>query len=216
VRPLTEWVLGQALARCAQWRAAGHQLRVTINVSARTLLDPALPQAVLAAAETAGVPTAAVRLEIPESDVADDPAAAAVALRRLADVGVMVALDDVCAAFPALTRLNGTMPDEIKIDPTLTGAVRGNAAAHQAVAALVRFANSLGIAAVAEGVEDDGTRRAVTALGCDAVQGYAICPPLPGEELTDWLATHAVRPPDSALALGRYEPPLHRTLRSYS
>jgi diguanylate cyclase (GGDEF)-like protein len=193
-RPLTAWALGEAAARCAAWRAAGHELRVAVNVCGRTLVDPTLPAMVRDAAATAGVPISALRLEVAEADLSGDPDPVP-ALAALVAAGIPVALDDVGGGYPVLTRLAGGGPDILKIDPALVAGVTRNEIARVAVAGLVGFAGRLGITVVAEGVESDEAWRAVTGLGCDAVQGYAVCPPMPGDELTAWLAVRATAHP---------------------
>lgn len=202
VRPLTEWVLAEAAAGCARWRSAGYDLRVAVNVSARTLIEPNFTQAVRDAATLAGLRPSAIRLEIAEAAVLADPVRAATAIARLREHGVSVVLDDVSAAYTSLTSLVGSQPDEIKIDPSLVGAVSVNAAAYHAVSGLVGYSRQLGLTAIAEGVESDEIRAVVTRLGCSAVQGYAICPPLPAGDLTDWLDRHA-RPRSSAVPAPR-------------
>jgi diguanylate cyclase (GGDEF)-like protein len=205
IQPLTEWVLAEAAARCAGWRAAGHDVRVAVNVSGRSLLEPTLARTVRDATVAAGLPPSALRLEITESALVGDVGPAAIdALRAL---GVPLTIDDVGGAYAALSRFGDVVPDQIKIDPTLVGAAPANELAFHTVAGLVRLAARVGTSVIAEGVESDETRQMVTRLGCDAIQGYAVCPPMPGEELAEWLADH-VGPP-AARAVD--ELPLHLT-----
>jgi diguanylate cyclase (GGDEF)-like protein len=193
IRPLTDWVLTEAAGRCARWRAAGYDLRVAVNISGRTLLEPTLATAVRDATATAGLPATAMRLEIAEVTLAGDvvPEATATALRAL---GVPLTIDDASGAFAALTAFGDAVPDQIKIAPSVVGAAGGNEIARQAIAGLVRFAGLVGMTVVAEGVESEHTRRTVTALGCHAVQGSAVCLPMPGDELVGWLAGRVGRP----------------------
>jgi diguanylate cyclase (GGDEF)-like protein len=190
---LTEWVLAEAATRCARWRADGHDLTVAINISGRTLREPTLPAAVSDAAAAAGLPAHALRLEVAEPHLAGDtdPGPALAALRA---VGVSLTVDDAGGAFRALGRLAGAVPDQLKVDPELVGAATGNEMAHHAVSGLIRFAGRVGMAVVAAGVEDEETSRAMTRLGCDAVQGYAACPPMSGDEIAGWLDARAGYP----------------------
>jgi EAL domain-containing protein (putative c-di-GMP-specific phosphodiesterase class I) len=100
---------------------------------------------------------------------------------------VSLTVDDAGGAFHALGRLAGAAPDQLKVHPDLIGAAIGNELAYHAVSGLIRFAGRVGMTVVAEGVEDEETWRAVTRLGCDAAQGYAVCPPTSGDEIAGWL-----------------------------
>jgi diguanylate cyclase (GGDEF)-like protein len=93
IKPLTTWVLGEAARQCAVWRAAGHQLRVAVNVSPRNLIDDDLPGAVVHAAAAAGLPVSAIQVEVTETAVMVDPDRAARRLTRLREMGVSIAID---------------------------------------------------------------------------------------------------------------------------
>jgi diguanylate cyclase (GGDEF)-like protein len=187
VRPLTEWMLDEAAAAVARWRAAGQHLQVAVNISSRSLLEPALARAVREATAAAGLPPTALRLESAEAALAGD-AVAESTVAALCDLAVPLTIDGASGAFAALSALGDAVPDQFKIHPSLVATAPANEMARQAVAGLTRFADLLGVTVVADGVDSEAVGQVMTDLGCHALQGRAVCPPIPGDELLGWLA----------------------------
>jgi EAL domain-containing protein (putative c-di-GMP-specific phosphodiesterase class I) len=108
-------------------------------------------------------------------------------------VGV-IAIDDFGTGYSSLARLHELPLDRLKIDQSFVKRM-----AHEGDDTLVRsivdLAHALGLAVIAEGVEDERTREALVEMGCDFIQGYTLTPPLPAEEFSAWLAA---RVPSSA------------------
>jgi EAL domain-containing protein (putative c-di-GMP-specific phosphodiesterase class I) len=187
IRPLTDLVLAAALGACAQWRRSGHVLGVAVNLSARSLLDPGLPAQVQAALRAAGVPAAALTLEITETAVMGDLHRALAVLHGLRELGVRLSIDDFGTGQSSLAYLKRLPVHEVKIDKAfVTGLAqdRGDAAIVQAV---IGLGQALGLRVVAEGVEDGATLALLAAWGCDLAQGYHVSRPVPQRRLEQWL-----------------------------
>ena len=175
---LTAQVLTQALTQCAAWRRNGIDLAVAVNLSARTVNDPALPEQVTAALLAAGVPATRLILEITESAVMDDPTRAVVILERIAAIGVILSLDDFGTGYSSLAYLQRLPVSEVKIDRSFITGLRADSPDTQVlVRAIINLATNLGHRVVAEGAEDQATVDLLRDLGCHLVQGYHISPP---------------------------------------
>ena len=166
-RELTRCVLGQALAQCAAWRSAGHELHVAVNVTVTDLLDAGLPGEVGAALAAHDVPAEALVLEITERSVLSDPTRIGMVLQALSDLGIGLSLDDFGTGYSALAHLRNLPVTEVKIDRSFVASMLTEPADAAIVEATIGLAQRLGIVAVAEGVEDDVTWERLADLGCD-------------------------------------------------
>lgn len=188
---IDRWVMHEALAQLAVWRAEGLgvDLGLSLNVSARQIGDPALPEMLAAALERHGVPGSAVVVEITESALAADAEAALGALSALAELGVQVAIDDFGTGYASLDYVRRfLMADQLKIDRSFVADLESGALRDQAIiSASLVLARDLGFTSVAEGVETEAQRAILASLGCNLAQGYLFCPPLPADEMTGWL-----------------------------
>ena len=182
-RELTRCVLDQALAQCAAWRAAGHDLHVAVNVTATDLLDTGLPGEVAAALAVHGVPAKALVLELTESSVLSDPTRIKRVLHELRGLGIGLSLDDFGTGYSALTHLRDLPVTEVKVDRSFVSSMQTEPADAAIVEATVGLAQRIGIVAVAEGVEDEATWERLAVLGCDLIQGFALSRPVPAAEL---------------------------------
>lgn len=182
---LTAFVLDEALAQCAAWRAAGEQLAVSVNISASDLLDPDFPGLVERRLKEHALSPGALVLEITETTAIADFDRSQLAIQKLHDLGLVVSVDDFGAGFTSLAYLGSLAVGELKLDRSfitrLAGAEDGRDLA--LVGATVELAHALGLRVVAEGVEDNHCLGLLTGLRCDLVQGYVISKPKPAGEL---------------------------------
>jgi diguanylate cyclase (GGDEF)-like protein len=192
IRELTDWVLVRALAECAAWHRAGHLLPVAVNLSAGTVHDPGLLDAVMSATTRAGLPPEALELEITESAVMRDPAGALRSLEALTSRGVRFALDDFGTGYSSLGYLQRLPVASVKIDKTfVTPLGRGDdSVASAIVRAVVELGHSLHLSVIAEGVDAAAVVAAVAALGCDAMQGFYLAKPMDARALQAWMTEH--------------------------
>jgi diguanylate cyclase (GGDEF)-like protein len=187
IRDLTSWVLRNAVAQCAAWRADGLDVGVAINLSARCLLDEGLPQEVAAVLAEHRVPPACLVLEVTESALMADPEQAMRVTRALRDAGTAIAIDDFGTGHSSLAYLSQLPAEQLKIDRSFVLAMMGSERDAVIVRSAISLAHDLGLRVVAEGVEDAATLAQLARLGCDEAQGYHLTPPLPPCELAAWL-----------------------------
>lgn len=182
IRPLTAWVLDRAAATAAQWRAAGLDLEVAVNVSGSLLDEDGRFAAELAAtAERHGLPARALQVEITESATVH-PAQRA-ALRALADRGIVTAVDDFGTGYSGLAWLKELAVDRLKIDRTFVTTMAEDPRDRAIVRAAVTLAHDLGLLVVAEGVETDAVYALLRSLGVDQAQGWLFGRAVPADEL---------------------------------
>jgi diguanylate cyclase (GGDEF)-like protein len=191
IGPLTTRVLDATLAGWAQWRAAGHDLSVAVNLSARSLHDPDLVEEVARLLQRHGVPASRLTLEVTESAVMADPARAVALLHRLRDLGVRLSVDDFGTGYSSLSYLKRLPVHEVKIDRSFVTSLGDDAEDLPIVRAIVDLGRHMGLEVVAEGVEDAPTMELLDSIGCDLGQGWHLGRPMPLDGLLPWLTGRA-------------------------
>jgi diguanylate cyclase (GGDEF)-like protein len=187
IGPLTSCVLNKALAQLRAWSESGHDLTVAVNLSARSFLDTQLAVEIPALLERHGVAPARLELELTESMLMHDPQRAQATLERLKSIGVTLAVDDFGTGYSSLANLRRLPVDVIKIDKAFVIDMETSPSDAAIVSATVDLAHSLGLRAVAEGVESDEVWRRLAALGCDIAQGFHVSRPVPARDLAPLL-----------------------------
>ncbi|TYP86749.1 putative bifunctional diguanylate cyclase/phosphodiesterase [Blastococcus xanthinilyticus] len=196
---LTSRVLDATLAACARWRADGQDLGVAVNLSTRSLQDPALVDEIAELLLQHGVPADRLTLEVTESSVMADPGRAIALLEQLRGLGVRLSIDDFGTGYSSLSYLQQLPVQEVKIDRGFVAALSTDAENAAIVRAIVDLARHLGLEVVAEGVEDQATWDLLSSMGCHLVQGWHLAPAMPTEELPRWLAAHQGAPGSTRL-----------------
>jgi diguanylate cyclase (GGDEF)-like protein len=191
LRPLTMFVLNEALRQWREWKIVGIEAQIAVNLSARNLLDIQLPDQVAEALARHGVPPSALSLELTESFLMSDPARSIDVMDRLAAVGVDMSIDDFGTGYSSLSYLRRLPIDEIKIDRSFVTNMQQSAGDAMIVRATVDLGKNLGLRVVAEGVETAPVWDQLRALGCDVAQGYFLSRPMPAMEATRWLAARS-------------------------
>ena len=188
-------VLVQACTQVRAWRCAGvPDLGVSVNVSARQLLDPAFPGHVAAALEASGLPAEALTLEITESMLMADLGTSTARLRRLRATGVTVALDDFGTGYSSLSHLKVLPVDSLKIDKSFVDDLDQGTTVW--ARAIIGLAGVLGLDVTAEGIEHESQAGVLRELRCHRGQGYLFSRPLPAAEAGRLLAAGGHRAPD--------------------
>ena len=196
---LTDWVVDCACAQAAAWTALGMPLPIAVNVSARCLRDHDFADRMFATLRRHELSTDLITIEITETAVIADPERAAATLRRLAERGMGVAIDDFGVGYTSLAHLDRLPITELKIDREFVSHMTRGAGGDAVVRAVVSLGHGLGMTVVAEGVEDDTTLSLRAEIGCDTAQGYAIARPAPAEVFEAWLHTRRA-PAESAVS----------------
>jgi diguanylate cyclase (GGDEF)-like protein len=187
IRAITQWVLAHAIAQCAEWRFDGLPMNVSINLSARDLMDATLPDRFAALLQRHRCAAQWIALEITESAVLDDPAHAIRNLERLHALGCRLAIDDYGTGYSSLAYLRRLPVHELKIDKSFVIGMAADASDALIVRSTIDLAHNMGLSVVAEGVEDDATLDRLRAMGCDMVQGYLLSRPLGVAETAVWM-----------------------------
>jgi diguanylate cyclase (GGDEF)-like protein/PAS domain S-box-containing protein len=192
ILPIGSWVIEQACRQAQRWQAGNPDahLLVSVNLSGRQLDDPTLIDTVRDVIERTGVDPNLLGLEITESVVMRDPQASTVTLQALKDLGVRLAVDDFGTGYSSLAYLRRFPVDLLKVDRAFVDGLdpdTGDAEDRAIVAAVVSLAHTLGMEAIAEGVETAAQLAELRALGCDMAQGYFIAKPLTAPALDDLL-----------------------------
>jgi EAL domain-containing protein (putative c-di-GMP-specific phosphodiesterase class I) len=188
IKPLTRFVMNQALRQCRTWHQAGLEITVGVNLSVRSLQDEDFPELVAQLLEEHQIDPSWLELEITESAIMVDPIRALGVLGRLGVMGVGLSLDDFGTGYSSLAYLKRLPVREIKIDKSfiINMALDDNDAV--IVRSTIELARNLGLQVVAEGVETEEMWSLLADLGCDLAQGYYLSRPIPAEDLTSWLA----------------------------
>jgi len=184
IRPLTTYVLDQALVQCRSWSELGYDLSVAVNLSARSLLDTDLARNIGDALGRNGVPPRHLILEITESMMMADPVRALETMHRLAAMGISLSIDDFGTGYSSLSYLKRLPVGEVKIDKSFVLSMTVDEDDATIVRSIVDLARNLRLRVVAEGVEDAPGLAALAALGCDVVQGYYLSRPMSATAFT--------------------------------
>ncbi len=178
------WVLEEACREAAAWPAVDTGLGgargvgVTVNVSGRQLIDPALPSHVAAALAHAGLPPTRLTLEITESVLMHDTDVTLATLRALKALGVRLAVDDFGTGYSSLRYLQQFPVDVLKVDKSFVDGVAKGAQDAALARTIVALGDMLALRTVAEGVETAAQADALRAMGCEYGQGYLFARPL--------------------------------------
>ena len=187
--PIGEWVLAEACRRAAAWRAAHGPSApmVQVNVSARQVTQSHLPAAVGRALADAGLPPAALGLEITENALIEEAEVPREVVGRLKEIGVRVLLDDFGTGYSSLSYLNRFSIDTLKVDRSFVAQLDGPDADPSIVSAIVGMSTALGLTVVAEGVETAAQADTARSLGCVLAQGHLYAPPMPAASMDELL-----------------------------
>jgi diguanylate cyclase (GGDEF)-like protein/PAS domain S-box-containing protein len=199
IKPLTAWVLNEALGQLHAWHKAGFEVGVAVNLSARSLADEELAVTVADLLRTWQIPPDKLTLEITERSILS--AEADPTLRCLHEIGVRLSVDDFGTGYSSLTYLKRLPVAEIKIDKSFLADLAQNHDDAAIVRSTIDLGHNLGLRVVAEGVETAETAALLGQLGCDLAQGFHISYPLPAAQLGPWLrARHRAPKPTNLTA----------------
>jgi EAL domain-containing protein (putative c-di-GMP-specific phosphodiesterase class I) len=185
MKPLTTWVLREAMAQCAAWRASGRMLAVSVNITPTNLLEEGFTDLVVELLKKNGLPGEALVIEITEMSIIKDFARSKTVIEELRDLDIVVSIDDFGAGFTSLAYLSSLAVGELKLDRTfITGlGTDGKERDLELVRATIQLGHDMRLRVVAEGIEDVNTLELLSELGCDLAQGYYISRPMPANKL---------------------------------
>jgi diguanylate cyclase (GGDEF)-like protein/PAS domain S-box-containing protein len=175
------WVLDAACQQAAEWERAGLPTRVGINLSASLFRQHDVASLVLSAIERAGVSAPLIDLELTETILLEDHAAARGQIGRLQERGVSFSVDDFGTGYASFTYIEQLPVNRLKIDRGFIRNISHQPEALAVIRAVIGLGHSLGMRVIAEGVETQEQLAALRAEGCDEVQGYLFSRPLQAE-----------------------------------
>jgi len=209
-----EWVIREACRQLRQWQEAGQPpLVVAINLSAVQFSQGHLEQTILSALHESGIDPQLLELELTESVLIQDGEQALACVKRLKQLGVKLSIDDFGTGYSSLAYLKRFDIDKLKIDQSFIRDLATDPDDAAIVRAIVQMAKSLGLKAMAEGVENEALLEILQAFGCDEVQGNLLAWPMPAHDLAGFLSCDEPRLiPAEARAI-RSMPERHRETR---
>ena len=190
VGPVTLHVIDRALEQLARWRDHGHHLSMSVNLSARNLLDPELPRRIGSLLARHAVPAHRLTVEVTEGATMSDPERAVAVLSELRAQGVGVSIDDFGSGNASIAYLTKLPASELKIDRSFVTSMCEHPREEAIVRSTIDLARHLNLRTVAEGIETAQVWERLLELGCDTAQGYLLSRPLPPAELGAWLSAN--------------------------
>lgn len=187
INPVTQVVIARAFADAGSWRAAGHRLKVSVNLSVRNLRDRMLLDVLEENMRRHELDASDIELEITESAVMADPDYCIRLITLLREQGYGVSIDDFGVGHSSLGYLQKLSVSALKIDQVFVKTLVTDANNRKIVRAILQLAKSMGLETVAEGVEDSAALELLRDWGCHYAQGYGIHRPAPGAELVRFL-----------------------------
>jgi len=194
IKFLSFWVLGEASRQCLAWRQRGLEVSISINLSARNLQDPRLPDEIAEILSKSENSPDWLDLEITERSIMSDPGRAMEILTHLTQLGVRISIDDFGTGYSSLSYLQKLPINFIKIDKSFVLDMLTNRNDAMIVNTIAGLAHHLGMQVIAEGVESREVWDKLIEFGCDSAQGFFMCRPLPLEQISKWLDGSAWTP----------------------
>jgi diguanylate cyclase (GGDEF)-like protein/PAS domain S-box-containing protein len=184
--PLGQWIVTEACAQAALWRAADpdRQLTISVNLSPRQLYDPEFVDIAARALATSGLPAGVLTIEITENLLLGDAVLAGTRLAQLRALGIQLAVDDFGTGYSSLAYLRRYPVDVLKIDRTFVDPLTDGPRQAALVRSIIDLATALDVDTVAEGVERPEQASALSTLGCHVAQGFYFARPQPAPAIS--------------------------------
>jgi diguanylate cyclase (GGDEF)-like protein len=186
--PFTLHVLRMALQQVSLWQDGDTPISVAVNLSPRCLAEVELPLQILALLAMYNVEPSLLELEITENTLAHDPDRALATLTALHNAGISISIDDFGTGYSSMSYLKRLPVSELKVDRSFVSGMLANIDDGILVRSVVDLGHNLGLTVVAEGVEDQETLDALTAVGCDVAQGFYLGRPMSSQAFDLWRA----------------------------
>jgi diguanylate cyclase (GGDEF)-like protein/PAS domain S-box-containing protein len=173
ILPVGEWVIGEACAQLARWRAEGRDpVPVAVNLSPKQFRRGDLDRIVRQTLAREGVDASLLELEITESCLMEDPEIAVRVMHSLRAAGLKISIDDFGTGYSSLSYLTRLPLSALKIDRSFVRDADSSAEAASIVRAIIDMAQNLRFTVIAEGVETEQQVAFLRRHGCNQAQGY--------------------------------------------
>lgn len=183
---VTEWVIDETLSYIQAWLKQGLEVKVSVNVSTRNLLDENLIPYLQDRLKHYEVPAQLLELEITESALMADPDRALETLQKISQLGISISVDDFGTGYSSMEYLRRLPLDALKIDIAFVRNMCVNPQDEIIVNSIINLSHNLGLVVVAEGAEDQETIEKLSDMHCDFIQGYFYSPPLVAEKFVQF------------------------------
>ncbi|EIZ80390.1 diguanylate phosphodiesterase [Novosphingobium sp. Rr 2-17] len=193
IERITRFVIRDAVRCAVELQKHGHDLSVSVNISAQLLRNPGLPGMISDILSEHGVSPDRLILEITETDKLDRSSRSFQMFQRLVQTGLRLSIDDFGTGNATIDYLRYLPASEVKIDKTFVSSMETRKDDLLLVQSIIEMAHSLDRVVVAEGVETAKVLEMLTAMKCDMVQGYYISRPVPFRDLLVQIEEHGVR-----------------------
>jgi len=194
IRPLTTWVLKNVLSDYEKYHFDRSNIRVAINLSVRNLADQDFADEVSKIIKSQLIPSSALKFEITETALMEDPMKAIDALDQFNTMGFRLSIDDFGTGYSSLAYLKRLPVHELKIDKAFCLSLISDRNSVVIVRSTIDLAHKLGLGVVAEGVESGEALDLLATLGCDTAQGFYVCRPMPINQMKHWLENKKAQP----------------------
>lgn len=184
---ITNWMLLRACQVLADFNRQGLRISLAVNLSTRDLNNMELPDQIAHLLSSHGLDAKALKLEITEGSLLQDPERAEVVVKKLAAMGLHLAIDDFGTGYSSLAYLRQLPVQELKIDRSFVMFMDKNSGDASIVKSTIDLAHNLGLIVVAEGIENEYVLNQLARLGCNEGQGYFIGKPMPEKDFSIWL-----------------------------
>jgi EAL domain-containing protein (putative c-di-GMP-specific phosphodiesterase class I) len=193
------WVLREACRQGKQWLdETGLRVRLGVNVSAIQFADPAFTGEVRSILQETGFPPDLLELELTESLMVEESGDAAHVLWALAETGIQLALDDFGTGHSCLSYLHRLPFDRLKIDQSFVRIIGEEEECPALLGDIIRMADNLGMATIAEGIETPRQAGLLRKHGCAEGQGYHFSRPIPAKEFMTFCRRYSSKEPETA------------------
>ncbi len=192
------WVLKSACAEMNRWRIAGlPEIRVSINLSARQLMEKDIVEKIVDIVESYDVPSHCLELEITENAIMDDMDSVIRKLQELSNYGITIAIDDFGTGYSSLSYLHKLPIQTLKIDRTFLKESHINKDDNTIINTIVAMAKALHLNVIAEGVETQRQLEYLREIDCNEAQGFLFGKPLPPNVISQLLMQEPYATPGS-------------------
>ena len=193
-----KWVIKTACAELSRWRIAGlPEIRMSINVSARQLMEDDIVQNILDSLKDYDIPGKNIELEITENAIMDDMDSIIRKLKELSKHNITIAIDDFGTGYSSLSYLHKLPIQTLKIDRTFLKENRINKGDNTIINTIVAMARGLNLNVIAEGVESQAQLEYLREIECNEAQGFLFGKPLPPDVISQLLVQEPYATPGS-------------------
>lgn len=196
IRLVTRWLITKALVQASSWGDEGLDIKMSVNISTRDLLDPDFSGFVSKRLKENNVEPEMICMEITESALMQDPVRARRTVEELHKLGVSISIDDYGTGYSSLAYVKNLPVNELKIDREFIKNMINNKQDIAIVRSTIELGHNLGLKVVAEGIEREEEMQMLKEFGCDQAQGYLISKALTASDMEAWISDNRTLPTD--------------------